>query len=55
MIAAGTIMMARQMAETFVRTGQVFSKRGRIMPRVPRISEMPIKRIKDVGRPSTPV
>jgi hypothetical protein len=48
-------MVARQIAETVVKIGRILSNNGRIIPIAPKISEMPMKRIKGRGKPSTPV
>ena len=42
-------------AEKGVRNGNILIHQGRINPNAPKISEMPIKRIRGIGNPSTPV
>lgn len=48
-------MPAKQRAETTVKIGTVWRSRGRMIPNAPKISEMPMKRIKPGAKPSTPV
>lgn len=55
MIAAGIIIIAKQIADTVVRIGRILSNSGRIIPTAPNISEKPMKRINGSGKPSTPV
>ena len=43
------------MAEIAVKTGKMLSNKGRIIPIAPKISDIPIKRIKGRGKPTTPV
>ncbi len=53
--AAGTMIMAKHMAEMIVSIGRILSSIGKINPTEPNISVTPIKRITNVGSPSTPV
>ena len=49
------MMTAKQIAETVVRKGRMWSNNGRIIPTAPKISDIPMKRINARGNPSTPV
>ena len=55
MIAAGIIIIAKLMAEIAVKIGSMFNNMGRMIPIAPKISDIPIKRIKGTGKPATPV
>ena len=55
MTAANGIIKAQQMADIGVRIGKIESDQGNINPTAPRISVMPMKRMKRICNPSTPV
>ncbi len=48
-------MTAKQIAAIGVRTGRMFVHQSTINPTAPKISDMPMKRIRGGGKPSTPV
>jgi hypothetical protein len=43
------------MAAITVKMGRILSNKGRMIPIAPKISDIPIKRIKGGGKPTTPV